>query len=287
MGADSKVTPDASVSIDLLPAVIDAGVADAPIGGAAGFDGSTDGGGNAAADGAGSDATVGMAVDTGAKAALVLGTFTHVRSPDWSFSESAELATARATLESAFSITWRATDDLTALATSDAQGVILGSGAHDNNVSISVLSSAEQTALASYVNAGHFAIILTDNDGFHDGNESLAMTFGLTTSGTLGDLQTATVTQAHAITAGLTTFSLWWPGSVSGESTKSTVLATTSLGTLLMVFEKGALAPGSGVVIEMADQAQFLDSVPFGVTPEGGALAKKLLLNMVHYASGL
>ena len=265
VGVDSKVTPDASVSIDLLPAVIDAGVADAPIGGAAGFDGSTD----------------------GAKAALVLGTFTHARSPDWSFSESAESATARATLESAFSITWRATDDLTALATSDAQGIIIVSGAHDNNVSISVLSSAEQTALASYVNAGHFAIILTDNDGFHDGNESLVAAFGLTTSGTLGDQQTATVTQAHAITAGLTTFPLWWPGSVSGQSTKSTVLATTSLGTLLMVFEKDALAPGSGVVIEMADTSPFLDSVPFGVTPEGGALAKKLLLNMVHYASGL
>jgi hypothetical protein len=32
VGVDSKVTPDASVSIDLLPVVIDAGVADAPIG---------------------------------------------------------------------------------------------------------------------------------------------------------------------------------------------------------------------------------------------------------------
>ena len=216
-------------------------------------------------------------------AAVTLACWDASRGGAFYASGGADFATARANIEAEFSVTWVELADLAGLATSGAQGVVLSAIASGAG-GITPLSPSEQTALAGFVTAGGFAILLADNDvSFDASSDSLVAPFGLTASGTIPADDTGTVTMAHPITAGVTTFDVGWPTSISDPGATGLVLGTTALGPLIVVIEEGALAPGSGVVVI------FGDGTPWhgGWVLANSAAHTALLLQALHHASGL
>jgi hypothetical protein len=163
--------------------------------------------------------------------------------------------------------------------------VVLLSAVFNNNQAIAVLSQAEQDALFEYVMHGGCAILLPDNSTFGvtapTVNQSLISPFGLSITGTLGGVQTATVLQpaTSAAVEGITAFtqrvSGWFDGTGQG-----TVLATNSGGPAMVEIPAGTFGPHSGPVFAFSDVNTFWSEGASGLFDN--TANRLLLLNTVN-----
>ncbi|MFM9962474.1 MAG: Calx-beta domain-containing protein, partial [Planctomycetaceae bacterium] len=145
-----------------------------------------------------------------------------------------------------------------------------------NTSATTALSAAEQSALLSFVNNGGGLLIFGENDFFDD--ESLLDPFGATSTGSLFEVQSGTITNvAHPVTNGpfgaVQTIRGNYPGNLT------TLGSATSLGTWnanglssLAVIDPGVLTPGSGRVVLFSDVNFYSDQL-------GAADNSKLMLN--------
>lgn len=242
---------------------------------------------------------VGDATSDSAKEAgppLRLACWGAARAPEYNLANGTQVKALRAALEDALTMSWSPLDSLaTGLATSGADGIVLTTYGGTFNTIVPALTPSEQTALRAFVDAGHFAILLLDNDGYGGPidpyNDSLARPFGIDPTGTLvPDGGFAEVTPValdggvHPIFAGVPSMVQYFPGwlDVAPDAGASpTIVATNASGAAVDVFEKGTLGPGSGVVIVFSDTGSFTDDVPGGLTPA----AQKVLVQAVRYAA--
>jgi hypothetical protein len=129
---------------------------------------------------------------------------------------------------------------------------------------VTSLSSAEQTALLGFVQAGHGAYIVVDNDthagsGTKTQNDTFLTPFGLAAAGALADVQTISITDPqHPLTDGpfgtAHTLVADWPGwftSLGAAHRLGTLAATNA--DAAAVLDPGAISPGSGAVVFISD----------------------------------
>jgi hypothetical protein len=213
---------------------------------------------------------------------LTLATFDAARGGDMAGKVGVPFAPTRTVLEAEFALTWDELGSLTDLATSNAEGVLLAP-AYGDTTGVAPLSSAEQTALRDFVEAGGFAVLLTENDTSFDAtSDSFLAPFGVSATGTLQGDATGIASGGHPIASGWTTVPLSWPGSCSTPDAGAAIVATTSLGPYVMVFESGALASGSGTVVIITDASPYFA----GWTGANSTESLTILTNALHHASG-
>ncbi|CAN5609456.1 hypothetical protein BH09MYX1_BH09MYX1_27080 [soil metagenome] len=203
----------------------------------------------------------------------------------------------RAAIEDAFTVSWDTMDSLDGpLATSTAAGIILTAYAGSFSTIAPSLTTGERAALRAFVDAGHFAIILLDNDGYGGPsdpfNDSLANPFGIDAIGTVipdGGFTSATPTSGdagvHPIFAAVSSMPQYFPGWLGilgdGGAPAPSVIATNEMGPAVDVFEKQGLGSQSGVVVLFSDTGSFTDDVPGGLTPA----VQKVLVRALRYAA--
>jgi hypothetical protein len=153
---------------------------------------------------------------------------------------------------------------------------------------ISPLTTQEQLALRSFVDAGGCAILMVDND-IHDfgsvASNSLVTAFGMKTGGKLLGRIMSTVPDASLspVTSGLfrvvSEFSQNYPGAIIDPGPNGAVLGTNPLGASLVEIPAGALTEDSGPVIVLTDSNTFIDTENLGYFPEN----VDLFLNVITY----
>jgi hypothetical protein len=259
----------------------DGGCIDAAVDGFA--DGSTDG----SADGSSSDGSH----DGPGGPSLRIATFGPTRAPGYSLSGGSSSTRVRAALEQFFPIVWVPVASLESLDATKADGALLSSWASSFSP-LDPISGAEQVALRAFVENGRFVVLLLDNDGFGLGkdlaSDALAAPFGLGADGTVngvdgGDVA-ATFLVAHPAAGGETMLPQFLPGwlATGDASVAPKVLATNPGGAAVALFEKGALAQGSGAVAVFSDNGSFMDDVVGAPTPA----AQHVIVATVLHVSG-
>jgi hypothetical protein len=218
------------------------------------------------------------------------------RAPEYNFAGGSQVKTVRTAIEDVLTMTWDPMNTLDALGSSSADGVILTTYGGTFGTIVPALTASERNALRTFVDAGHFAILLLDNDGYGGPidpyNDSLANPFGIDATGTLvldGGFAPVTPVSfdggAHPIFAGVSSMVQYYPGwlgVLADAGAAPTVIATNESGAAVDVFEKGALSSDSGVVIVFSDTGSFTDDVPGGLTAE----AEQVFVQAVRYAAG-
>jgi hypothetical protein len=199
--------------------------------------------------------------------ALTIGGFDASRGGPGSFPSGDFFADARAAVtETLPAVAFSAFSTLTQQATADVEVLVLSSMAGEASA-IAPLSSQEQSALTSFVEAGGCAILLLDNDSFatdaSQANASLADPFGMVVSGTLPGPLIAMVPDPSLspVTAGpngkVSSFIQSAPGGLTGLGPYATPLATNALGYALALVGRDLLAAGSGPVVAFSDTDSF------------------------------
>ncbi len=209
---------------------------------------------------------------------LRVGAFDGSRGGLFSLSDGANAAAMKSLISSTFAgTTFASTPTLTTAFLSTVDVVWLNS-VSGNTSATTPLSGAEQAALLAFVQNGGHALIFGENSVFED--ESLLDPFSATTTGTLTDTQTGTITNAtHPLTAAsapfgaVTTLQGFFPGNLS-ELGAATALGkwTSGNGTNVAVLDPGAISANSGRVVLLADVNFYADQL-------NNADNKKLLLN--------
>ncbi|MFM9966751.1 MAG: Calx-beta domain-containing protein, partial [Planctomycetaceae bacterium] len=212
---------------------------------------------------------------------LRVGSFDESRGGIFSLSNGSSAAAMRSAIQSNFAgATFSGASTLTAAFLSTVDVVWLNSVA-SNTASTTPLSAAEQAALLNFVNAGGGVLIFGENDFFDD--ESLLAPFGATSTGSLFEVQTGTISNtSHPVTNGpfgaVQTIRGNYPGNLT------TLGSATSLGTWnsgnqssLAVIDPGVLSSGSGRVLLFSDVNFYADQL-------GAADNSKLMLNALKSA---
>ncbi len=216
---------------------------------------------------------VGMAAGT-----LRIGAFDGSRGGTFSLSNGSSAAAMKTLIQTSFpGVTITGTSTLTAefLSTVDVLWLNSVSG---NTSATAALTGAEKAALLAFVQNGGHALLFGENVAFDD--ESLLDPFNATTTGTLTDLQSGTITNTtHSLTAAtapfgaVTTLQGNFPGNLS-ELGSATALGkwNSGNGTNVAVLDPGVLSANSGRVVLLADVNFYADQL-------NSADNKKLLLN--------
>ncbi len=209
---------------------------------------------------------------------LRIGAFDGSRGGTFSLSDGVNAAGVKSLIQSTFSgATITGTSTLTPAFLSTVDVVWLNS-VSGNTSSTVALTGAEQAALLAFVQNGGHALLFGENGAFDD--ESLLDPFNATTTGTLTELQTGTITNStHPLTAAtapfgaVTTLQGNFPGNLS-ELGAATALGkwNSGNGTNVAVLDPGVLSANSGRVVLLADVNFYADQL-------NSADNKKLLLN--------
>ncbi len=228
---------------------------------------------------------------------LRLAGWSAARAPEYNLPGGSQVKALRATIRQVFDVTWRPLASLdVSLAASNADGIVLTTYGGTFGTIDPALGPSEQAALRAFVDAGHFAILLLDNDGYGGPidpyNDSLANPLGLDAIGTVvadgGYVNASAVASdagLHPIVDGVPSFPQYFPGWLGARADAGVapvVAAENPSGPALVVVEKGALGPGSGVVIAFSDTGSFTDDAPAGLT----AAAQKVFVQALRYAAG-
>ncbi len=208
--------------------------------------------------------------------ALRIGAFDGSRGGLFSLSNGSNAAAMNALIQSSFSgATITGTSTLTSAFLSTVDVVWLNS-VSGNTSATAALTASEQAALLAFVQSGGHAMLFGENGAFDD--ESLLDPFNATTSGTLTEAQTGTITNSsHPLTNGpfgaVTTLQGFFPGNLTDLGI-ATALGKWSSGngTNVAVLDPGVLSASSGRVVLLADVNFYADQL-------NSADNKKLLLN--------
>lgn len=199
---------------------------------------------------------------------LAIGSFTVGRGGDDSLvnKDTAKLRKAiRSVLPGS---TFNATKTLTKAFLAKVHVLVVGA-AYAPHQGITPLSAAEQKAVVNFVKAGGSALLFCDNDTqFGTASNSFASPFGLATTGTLADAQTATYLNVgnNPLQSGpfgtAAQFDTSWPGwfSTLGSATPLAQLAANGQAEIAYL-PAGSLGAGSGTVVFFADTTALLDSL--------------------------
>ncbi len=215
-------------------------------------------------------------VPIAASSNLRIGSFDASRGGIFSLSNGANSAAMRSSIQSNFSgATITGTSTLTASFLSNVDVLWLNS-VSSNTSATTALTSAEQTALLNFVNAGGGVLIFGENGFFDD--ESLLDPFGVTSTGSLTGEQSGTINNtSHPVTNGAFGTVRTIGGNFPGNLT--TLGSATSLGTWnssgqssVAVIDPGVLSSGSGRVVLFSDVNFYGDQL-------ATADNSKLLLN--------
>jgi hypothetical protein len=205
-----------------------------------------------------------LALTQCASAAVVVGGWDLARGGVESAADAPELAPFRSLIQTLSpGASFTGTNVLTDAYLSTVDLVLLGAQ-NSNFTHITPLTAAEQTALFNFVIGGGNAVILTEREpqggpGGDAARESLIDPFGMDTT---GDSPAATATflnPSHFIANGpfgaITQFELNASGWYSNLGPYATAVAVedTFNQPVLAVIEKDAIAPGSGIVVLLAD----------------------------------
>lgn len=218
-----------------------------------------------------------------------IGGFDGSRGGTQSLVDSASMLDVRAAIFATFpGAVLSGAPELTPAYLDTVEMVLLGVGFGGGDTPITPLSAAEQQALRDFVDAGGSAFIFSDNDTFagpasDPANESLLDPFGLDTTGNVDGAAPITVSDpSHpivdgpfgSIAAATLAFAGWYD-----ELGPSVPIATLDANgePVLAVIEKDALAPGSGLVVLLADCTILLDG--FGTNE-----TNTLILNSIDAA---
>lgn len=199
--------------------------------------------------------------------ALTIGGFDASRGGLGSFPSGDFFADARAAItETLPAVAFSAFSTLTQQATANVDILVLSSVTGETSATVP-LSSQEQSALMSFVEAGGCAIVLLDNDSFatnaSQANASLADPFGMVVSGTLPDPLIAMVPDPalSPVTTGpngkVSSFIQSSPGGLTDLGPYATPLATNALGHALALVERDLPVAGSGPVVVFSDTDSF------------------------------
>ena len=174
------------------------------------------------------------------------------------------------------------------LSTLDVLIIVDGTG---GNSATTPLSSAEQTALLNFVQAGGRALIFTDNDTFTSNastvNNSYINPFGVSSTGTLnGNPFNVTVTNpaASPITNGfmgmVNSYYTGWPGWYNRLGSYASSLGTLDANgeTALAVIPPGTINSGSGAVVLFSDSTYLYNGY-------WNSTMQALTLNAIAYAA--
>ncbi|MFM9960443.1 MAG: beta-propeller fold lactonase family protein, partial [Planctomycetaceae bacterium] len=212
---------------------------------------------------------------------LRIGSFDESRGGIFSLSNGSSAAAIRSAIQTNFAgTTFSGTSTLTASFLSTVDVVWLNS-VSSNTASTTPLSAAEQAALLNFVNAGGGVLIFGENDFFDD--ESLLDPFGATSTGTLVELHTGTISNtSHPVTNGpfgaVQTIRGNYPGNLTTLGSATSLGTWTSSGqSSVAVIDPGVLAPGSGRVVLLSDVNFYGDQL-------GAADNTKLVLNSLSSA---
>ena len=207
---------------------------------------------------------------------LRIGAFDASRGGIYSLSDGAKAAAMKSQISSSFpgaTITGTGTLTTAFLSTVD---VVWLNGVSSDTASTTALTAAEQAALLAFVQQGGHALLFGENGAFDD--ESLFDPFNATTSGTLTELQTGTITNTtHALTQGpfgtVKTLQGNYPGNLS-ELGAAIALGkwNSGNGTNVAVLDPGVISADSGRVVLLSDVNFYADQLD-------NADNKKLLLN--------
>ena len=161
-----------------------------------------------------------------------------------------------------------ATYTLTPAYFSTVDVVVLTPG-FDNFSAIVPLSISEQQALRQFVNGGGAAIIMTDNmfsTANQDVMKSFLDPFGMSAAGLLTGQQPATVAAgSHPLTASVTTLVGYYSGWYDQMGPATAMAWLNSNGQQFMgLIDWGALQPGSGAVVFVADSIFNDEVIGFG-----------------------
>ncbi len=209
---------------------------------------------------------------------LRIGAFDGSRGGIFSLSDGANAAAMKSLIQSSFfGATITGTSTLTTAFLSTVDVVWLNS-VSGNTSATTPLTGAEQAALLAFVQNGGHAMLFGENSVFDD--ESLLDPFNATTSGTLTETQTGTITNTtHVLTAAtapfgaVTTLQGFFPGNLT-ELGSATALGKWNSGnaTNVAVLDPGMLSASSGRVVLLADVNFYADQL-------NNADNKKLFLN--------
>lgn len=194
-----------------------------------------------------------------AQAGLVIGSFDYARGGDTSIAEAAWTSNCRASIQEAFpGVTFSTTTTLTP-AYLDTIDVLMITSVRNGSAGITPLTSAEQTALRSFVASGGGALLFTDGDYFETANESVVDAFGVNVSNTYGDGQTVSIVDPdHPVANGpfgqVSTAFFYYPG-YFWPSSETEMLGHFTVYQMpgLLVTDPGTLSPESGGVVFFSD----------------------------------
>jgi hypothetical protein len=219
---------------------------------------------------------------------VIIAGFDNSRSGDASFSSGSRFSLARAGVLNNFPATsFTGFPTLTKSNLLPVDVLVIGV-ATTTTSDVPPLSTNEQTALYEFVKNGGTVVLFTDNDTFDaqatNVNASFLSPFGLATRGTVtgGVSAFVPIPAQHPITAGpfgnISSFSEFFPGSITNLGPYATSLATNSGGCVLAVIEAGAIAPQSGRVVIFSDISGFWNTD--GYFPANS----NLFMNVMNYA---
>ncbi len=223
------------------------------------------------------------------QASLVIGSFDSERSGKVSISEGDYFQQFRAVLTANFSnVTFTGFTTLTASNLACLDVLVLAPGT-THNTSSTALSTNEQAALLDYVRQGGGTVLLADNDSYAanaiEEETALLSPLGITACCTLNGRVDVPVQlpALHLVTSGpfgtTTSFSQFFPGSITSLGPYATGLATNALGVALAVINLNAISSGSGRVVIFSDGNTFADDEDVGGITEN----QILLLNIVAW----
>ena len=249
----------------------------------------TDAASDALADASPGDAALDAKHEAGGPLHIV--TWGLGRAPTYSFSSGSQMSRLRTAIADEFTMTWDEVDSLDGpLAASTAEGAILISYGGFNPIT-PALSAQERAALRAFVDAGKFAILITDNDGFGGSNDlvndSLVSAFGVDAVGTVdldGGFTSCVFSGGSAIGQGVGSMVEYYPGwfGLGDASPAPKVLATNPGGAAVAVFDPKTLGPGAGAVVLFSDSGSFADDVPGNLMLN----ARTVFFQALHFASG-
>ena len=230
--------------------------------------------------------SIALATNSSARAGITVGSFDAARAGFANLADGLFTSQLRASLYANFpGATIATTPTLTPAFLSSVDVMIVASA--NSGGGITPLSAAEQLALFNHVQGGGTAVILADEYVDHTSAQSLLTPFGITMADDLETgLQYGTILNpSHPIFDGpfgvQSEFAVLGAGIFTDLGPYATSLSTmNSTGfPILAAIEAGAIGPGSGRVIVMADATPFADPIADGYFSE----AEVLFLNTIAY----
>jgi len=209
--------------------------------------------------------SLGLILSFNANAGLIIGGFDFTRGGFESIADSSSMSDLRTAIQNQFpGTTFSSSDTLTASYLDTVEVLMLGV-ATGNFSAITPLTTAEQTALLDFVDAGGEAIIFTDNDSFDpnnadNANNSLVSPFGLSVGGDLTGPNNDG-SQSGTYLSGGYTLQATYPGEFTGLGSSTELAYYNAAGQppAVTYFPSGALAPGSGPAVFFSDSSLMLN----------------------------